>query len=89
MFCLFLSLNGQRIRVFVTFPTTAVRIFVLLAQTNCPRTNRRASRMCARGCSPETGCDNPTDECVCDLDCGYSCVGKGLYKLIGQSNPER
>ncbi|XP_074621985.1 protein lev-9-like isoform X3 [Acropora palmata] len=34
--------------------------------------------MCARGCSPETGCDNPTDECVCDLDCGYSCVGKGL-----------
>ncbi|XP_067016814.1 sushi, von Willebrand factor type A, EGF and pentraxin domain-containing protein 1-like isoform X7 [Acropora muricata] len=48
------------------------------AQTNCPRTNRRASRMCARGCSPETGCDNPTDECLCDGDCGYSCVRKGL-----------
>ena len=53
-------------------------VLFLLGQLDCQRTNREPSRRCAKSCNPETGCDNPADECLCDGDCGYSCVQKGL-----------
>lgn len=47
----------------------------------CKRTNREHWKFCRRQCNPSTSgsCRN-NQECICDGDCGYSCVPKGLKK---------
>ncbi|KAL9989269.1 hypothetical protein ACROYT_G003802 [Oculina patagonica] len=47
-------------------------------QSDCLRTNRQPSRMCVARCDPSTGCSGPGEECLCDGDCGNSCVKKDL-----------
>lgn len=45
----------------------------------CKRTNREHWKFCRRQCNPSTSgsCRN-NQECICDGDCGYSCVPKAL-----------
>ena len=52
-------------------------MFVYLGQSECKRTNRQPSRMCVAQCDHSTGCGGSGEECLCDGDCGYSCVKKG------------
>ncbi|XP_020615812.1 CUB and sushi domain-containing protein 3-like isoform X2 [Orbicella faveolata] len=47
-------------------------------QSECQRTNRQPSRICVAQCDPSTGCSGSGEECLCDGDCGYSCVKKDL-----------
>ena len=48
-------------------------------QQHCPRTNKEANKFCASECvlSLDT-CSSENKECVCDGDCGYSCIKKDL-----------
>ena len=43
----------------------------------CKRTNTKAFRYCKKSCNPKRRDCNKNNECVCDGDCGYSCVAKG------------
>ncbi|PFX33868.1 CUB and sushi domain-containing protein 1 [Stylophora pistillata] len=45
----------------------------------CKRNNREPWKFCKKGCNPGTAgnCKN-NQECICDGDCGYSCVLKAL-----------
>ncbi|CAH3037419.1 unnamed protein product [Pocillopora meandrina] len=45
----------------------------------CKRTNREHWKFCRKQCNPGTSgsCRN-NQECICDGDCGYSCVPKAL-----------
>lgn len=45
----------------------------------CKRTNKQAFRYCRKSCNPDSGSCSKDKECVCDGDCGYSCLPKGLY----------
>ena len=44
----------------------------------CPRTNQRPGSVCVDECQPSIGCSDSKKECLCDGDCGYSCVKKGM-----------
>ncbi|CAB4041226.1 Hypothetical predicted protein, partial [Paramuricea clavata] len=44
----------------------------------CPRTNKEPSKSCAPECVLFSGCSSSKKECICDGDCGYSCVKKDL-----------
>ncbi|KAJ7383512.1 hypothetical protein OS493_027678 [Desmophyllum pertusum] len=44
---------------------------------NCTRTNRQ-SNSCLKSCDPAQDDCKGTRDCVCDGDCGYSCVKRGL-----------
>ncbi|CAH3170926.1 unnamed protein product [Porites evermanni] len=44
----------------------------------CKRTNTKAFRYCKKSCNPKRRDCKKNNECVCDGDCGYSCVAKGL-----------
>ncbi|XP_078348139.1 protein lev-9-like isoform X2 [Oculina patagonica] len=41
----------------------------------CVRTNKEAFRYCRKQCDPDSGCSRDR-QCVCDGDCGYSCIPK-------------
>ncbi|XP_078381974.1 CUB and sushi domain-containing protein 3-like isoform X2 [Oculina patagonica] len=41
----------------------------------CERTNKKAYLYCAKQCNSDSGCSRDS-QCVCDGDCGYSCVPK-------------
>ncbi|KAL9971680.1 hypothetical protein ACROYT_G017878 [Oculina patagonica] len=41
----------------------------------CEKTNKEAFRYCRKQCNPDLGCSRDR-QCVCDGDCGYSCVSK-------------
>ncbi|XP_073244022.1 protein lev-9-like [Porites lutea] len=47
-------------------------------QSNCVRTNRSPVTKCTKECEPSVGCDESEEKCLCDGDCGYSCVRKDL-----------
>ncbi|XP_028402727.1 CUB and sushi domain-containing protein 3-like [Dendronephthya gigantea] len=51
----------------------------------CPRTNAVPSRHCTDECIVQVGCRNSRKKCLCDGDCGYSCV----YPNIRCSRPRR
>ncbi|XP_046856977.1 CUB and sushi domain-containing protein 3-like isoform X2 [Xenia sp. Carnegie-2017] len=40
----------------------------------CARTNRLPSRDCTIECTPQIGCYHKRKKCLCDGDCGFSCV---------------
>lgn len=48
----------------------------------CKRTNKQAFRYCKKSCNPDSSSCGKDKECVCDGDCGYSCVAKGLYFFL-------
>ncbi|XP_068692895.1 sushi, von Willebrand factor type A, EGF and pentraxin domain-containing protein 1-like [Montipora foliosa] len=72
------ELQGTKTRMCTSDKKWSGRDVICSGQSDCQRTNRQPSRRCAKSCNLETGCDNPADECLCDGDCGYSCVQKGL-----------
>ncbi|KAL9963293.1 hypothetical protein ACROYT_G032478 [Oculina patagonica] len=43
----------------------------------CERTNKKAYLYCAKQCNSDSGCSRDS-QCVCDGDCGYSCVPKEI-----------
>ena len=45
----------------------------------CKRTNKQAFRFCRKSCNPASSSCSKDRECVCDGDCGYSCLPKGSY----------
>ena len=45
----------------------------------CKRTNKQAFRYCRKSCHPTSSSCSKDTECVCDGDCGYSCLPKGSY----------
>lgn len=47
-------------------------------QSSCVRTNRSPVTKCTKKCEPSVGCDASEEKCLCDGDCGYSCVRKDL-----------
>lgn len=48
----------------------------------CKRTNKQAFRYCRKSCNPDSSSCSKDKECVCDEDCGYSCLPKGLYFVL-------
>ncbi|XP_020615769.1 protein lev-9-like isoform X1 [Orbicella faveolata] len=44
----------------------------------CKRTNKQAFRYCRKSCNPDSGSCSKDKECVCDGDCGYSCLPKAI-----------
>ena len=48
----------------------------------CKRTHKQAFRYCRKTCNPDSGICSKDKECVCDGDCGYSCLPKGLYSFL-------
>ncbi|XP_046845736.1 sushi, von Willebrand factor type A, EGF and pentraxin domain-containing protein 1-like isoform X2 [Xenia sp. Carnegie-2017] len=44
----------------------------------CPRTNKRSNSKCVDECLPSIGCADKNKQCLCDGDCGFSCVKKSL-----------
>ena len=49
-----------------------------IAAKSCPRTNRKPGSKCIDECIPSLGCSDSKKICVCDGDCGFSCVKKGM-----------
>ncbi|XP_068726408.1 protein lev-9-like [Montipora capricornis] len=43
----------------------------------CVRTNERAYARCARACDPNKNTCRGNKKCLCDGDCGYSCLTEG------------
>ena len=46
---------------------------VVLDSNDCRRTNKEAFRYCTKSCSSDSEC-NSNQKCLCDGDCGMSCV---------------
>ncbi|XP_046845739.1 sushi, von Willebrand factor type A, EGF and pentraxin domain-containing protein 1-like isoform X4 [Xenia sp. Carnegie-2017] len=44
----------------------------------CPRTNKKPNSKCVDECLPSIGCADKNKQCLCDGDCGFSCVKKSL-----------
>ena len=51
---------------------------VAVQGAGCPRTSKEANKFCASECVPSITCSSNGKECVCDGDCGYSCIKKDL-----------
>ena len=43
------------------------------------RTNSDPSRYCADQCTEQIGCRDSRKKCLCDGDCGYSCIYPSKY----------
>ena len=59
-----------------------IDIFIVSGQysgQSCPRTNIDRDSNCAKECSLSIGCISDKRKCICDGDCGYSCVKKGIF----------
>jgi hypothetical protein len=54
-------------------------LFLLSGASQCVRTNSEPSRHCAVKCTVQTDCGNSREKCLCDGDCGYSCVIPSKY----------
>jgi hypothetical protein len=54
-------------------------LFLLSGASQCVRTNSEPSRHCAVKCTVQTDCGKPREKCLCDGDCGYSCVIPSKY----------
>ncbi|XP_031558404.1 CUB and sushi domain-containing protein 1-like [Actinia tenebrosa] len=44
----------------------------------CSRASMIRDGTCTTQCVPSTGCPEPDSDCLCDSQCGYSCVKRGL-----------
>lgn len=45
----------------------------------CARTNTKSFRYCQSACDPNRNKCKGNRQCICDGDCGYSCVPKGTF----------
>ena len=61
-------------------PTLLIHLYSFLGESKCLRTNRQPDRMCVTKCDPLTGC-RAEEKCLCDGDCGYSCVKRGKLTI--------
>ncbi|XP_048587546.1 sushi, von Willebrand factor type A, EGF and pentraxin domain-containing protein 1 isoform X2 [Nematostella vectensis] len=52
--------------------------FECIGQHNCKRTIRAAFTRCTKACFPSGSDCPPNHKCLCDGQCGYSCVENGL-----------
>ncbi|XP_028417747.1 CUB and sushi domain-containing protein 3-like [Dendronephthya gigantea] len=62
----------------IAFVLIGVVLPTLVQGQYCPRTIKEDNNYCARGCTPFRGCSSGRRECICDGDCGYSCIKRGL-----------
>ncbi|CAB4036690.1 Hypothetical predicted protein, partial [Paramuricea clavata] len=57
---------------------TILSVFCFSVGSFCPRTNKKTGSECVDECQPSLGCSDTKKECLCDGNCGYSCVKKGM-----------
>ena len=67
-------------KTFSTFDTYAFPYFASGAN-QCVRTNSDPSHYCADQCTEQIGCRDSRKKCLCDGDCGFSCIYPSKYIL--------
>ena len=70
--CLFLIL----LTLYTCLSVTSSTFLISIGQ-DCPRAAKIRDGICTTPCTPSTGCTESNSDCLCDSQCGYSCVSKG------------
>lgn len=66
-----------------TMISSYLRMYIFFTIGNaCPRTNSKANTLCIDECQPSFGCSDFNKDCLCDGNCGYSCVKKSTGFFI-------